>query len=465
MEADKLPFPPSPVPLPPDRGRLEMVRAKANLADRFLFALLLFMPVTLALHLETFRKTGQWPLRLGLLLAMYAVVAVLCLFRKRIDYPVRIHILLSVVLVLLVHHGFRVGPMAPLTLALSLVVPWAAGMLLGIRTGWAYTWAISAIFFLGAWLDVLGRIPPFPGTVGWESRRVWDYWLPMAFGVPVVCGIILCTTRRLFEAWEKVAADLASEMAERARLQEQLLQARKLESVGRLAGGIAHDLNTMISVVLSHTDLIELELLPDDPLRQNLEHIRQVGLRSSGLMRQLLVFARKDPGRPVEVELNGWIQETRRLLAPLVGSAIQVRFEPGDDLGKVSVDPSHLDQIVVNLVVNARDAMPHGGMLTLRTVSVRITEEDCRVRPGLVPGVYVQLNVTDQGTGMDPEILDHIFEPYFTTKDPGKGTGLGLATVYGIVRQAGGFIEVQSQPSAGTTFRVFLPACSSSVQV
>lgn len=460
MQADKCTSPSQPVTRQPHRDRPEVIRTKARLADCFLLAWVAILPVLLGLQMQSFRATGLWPARLGFLFALYGTGGALFLLRKRMGYELRLHILFLLALVFLVHHAFRVGPMAPPAMAVSLVIPQAAGLLLGIRIGWIYAWIISAVFFLGACMDAFGWIPSFPYTVDWKSRRVWDYWLSMAVGIPAVCGFFLIPARRLFRAWEKVAADLETATEESIQLQERLLRAQQLESIGRLAGGVAHDMNNMISVVLSQTDLIELELQPDDPLREKLEDIRQMGLRSSSLAHQLLFFARQQPNKPKAVDLNAWIQETRGLLEPLLGIAIQMRFKPGEGIGKVSMDPTHLDQILLNLLVNARDAMPGGGLLTVETAKVRITEEGCHLRPGMIPGGYVQLTINDQGTGMDPETLNHIFEPYFTTKEPGKGTGLGLATVHGIVQQAGGFIEVQSQPSAGTTFRLFLPACA-----
>ena len=221
-----------------------------------------------------------------------------------------------------------------------------------------------------------------------------------------------------------VVLDLEREMADRERLQEQLLQAQKLESIGRLAGGVAHDLNNLLSAVLGHVDLIEQVLPPDDPIRANLQGIRQAGLRSGGIVRQLQFFARQQPSRPEVLDLNGHIGATRNMIAPLVGAGIQVRFNAGEGLWQVAIDPSHLDQILVNLAVNARDAMPGGGILTLETANVHIDAADGRSRAGAAPGPHVQITVGDQGTGMDAETQKRIFEPFFTTKEPGKGSSL-----------------------------------------
>ena len=243
-----------------------------------------------------------------------------------------------------------------------------------------------------------------------------------------------------------------------ARLEGQLLQSQKLESMGRLAGGVAHDVNNMITAVLGHASLMQ-ELVPgDSPLAPHLAGIEKASWRSSGIVRQLLTFSRQDRAEPERVNLSRHIAETGRMLAPLLGEDIRVDFRPADDLRDVMMDPTQLDQVVLNLAVNARDAMPEGGTLTLETANLVLTEPDCRIHPFAESGPYVQLRVSDEGVGMDPATRDRIFEPFFTTKDPGKGTGLGLATVFGIIRQAGGFVTVYSEPGLGATFKIYLPA-------
>jgi len=245
---------------------------------------------------------------------------------------------------------------------------------------------------------------------------------------------------------------------EHARLENQLLQSQKLESMGRLAGGVAHDVNNMITAVLGHASLMK-ELVPrDGSLAQHLDGIEKASWRSSSIVRQLLTFSRQGPARPEVLNLSRHISETGRMLAPLLGEDIRVDFRPAEDLRDVLMDPTQLDQVVMNLAVNARDAMPEGGILTLETANLDLTEADCRINPLAEPGPYVQFRISDEGVGMDPATRDRIFEPFFTTKEPGRGTGLGLATVFGIIRQAGGFISVYSEPGRGSTFKICLPA-------
>lgn len=445
-----------------NRARPEILDARDRLADQFLLAWVALYPVLLALHAGSGWTTGEWSSRFAIQLAMYGAAVLLFHTRKFIGTQACVHILLGLAVAFLAHQAFRVGPMAPPALIISLAAPLGAGLFLGPGAGWAYALVISALFFLGAYLDTNGWLPAFPHTAGWSTRRVWDFWLSMAVGTPVVGGMFLIVIQGIFRAWEKLVEELERKLEEQAQLQERIIKMERLEAVGRMAGGVAHDVNNLIATILGHIEFMEMDLQPGDPLRAKLDGIRKVGLKSSALMQKLLLFAREQPGRPEVVDFNAWIQEARTLLAPLLGATVQISFHPGAELGKVAMDPAHLDQILVNLVVNARDAMPCGGVLTLETAQVRITEEDCRTRPGAAPGEYAQLAIHDQGIGMDPETQKHIFEPYFTTKGPGRGTGLGLATVHGIIHQAGGFIEVNSHPSAGTTFRVYLPNLGSS---
>jgi PAS domain S-box-containing protein len=244
-------------------------------------------------------------------------------------------------------------------------------------------------------------------------------------------------------------------------LQAQLLHAQKLESIGRLAGGVAHDFNNMLSVILGEAELIQSQLPEGHPCRDAAQEIARAGMRSRDITRQLLAFSRKQVIAPREVNLNDLVQSTRLALARLIGEDVALVFREGPGLWPVRLDPAQFDQVLVNLVVNARDAMPDGGTLTIETANVEIDAAWARERLGAAPGPYVMLAVRDDGTGMDEKTLAHLFEPFFTTKDAGKGTGLGLATVYGIIQQNGGFIEVASEPGRGTTFRIHLPRAAS----
>ena len=251
--------------------------------------------------------------------------------------------------------------------------------------------------------------------------------------------------------------DRKHDEAERAKLQEQLLQAQKLESVGRLAGGVAHDFNNMLSVILGHTDLILLQTKPDNPLYPDLVEIEKTAQRSADLTRQLLAFARKQTVSPKVLDLNDTVSGMLKMLRRLIGENIELVWQPGNDLWPVNIDPSQIDQVLANLAVNARDAISNIGQVTICTSNETFTVADTEQHPTSLPGEFVRLSVSDNGCGMNQETLEHIFEPFFTTKGLGRGTGLGLATVYGIVKQNYGFIHAASQPGEGSTFDIYLP--------
>jgi PAS domain S-box-containing protein len=244
---------------------------------------------------------------------------------------------------------------------------------------------------------------------------------------------------------------------ERRRLESQLIQAQKMESVGRLAGGVAHDFNNMLNVILGYAEFIKIQLSESDPLFKDVTEIEKAAYRSRDITRQLLAFSRKQIIAPRPVDLNDLIVNLQNSLVRLIGEDIDLRFFPGDNLWRIQFDPSQMEQIILNLGVNARDAMPAGGKLTIETENVHLNEAYCREHLGFSPGDYVMLVVGDDGVGMDRETLGHVFEPFFTTKETGKGTGLGLATVYGIVKQNDGFINVYSEPGRGTVFKIYIP--------
>ena len=244
---------------------------------------------------------------------------------------------------------------------------------------------------------------------------------------------------------------------EKARLQDQLLQAHKLESVGRLAGGVAHDFNNMLGVILGHTEMALQRLSPDQPLYDNLVEIHRAAERSADLTRQLLAFARKQTVTPRVLDLNETVEGMLQMLRRLIGEDIDLAWLPSREPVSVKMDPSQLDQILANLCVNARDAIHDTGRITIETSRVLLDGDYCAGHLGVLPGEYVQLIVSDDGSGMDSATLTMVFEPFFTTKALGKGTGLGLATVYGIVTQNSGFINVYSEPGHGTSFKIYLP--------
>jgi two-component system cell cycle sensor histidine kinase/response regulator CckA len=245
--------------------------------------------------------------------------------------------------------------------------------------------------------------------------------------------------------------------AEKVRLEGQLMQIYKMESVGRLAGGVAHDFNNMLGVILGHADLALAQVDPAQPLHDDLMEIRRAAERSADLTRQLLAFARKQAITPKVMDLNETVAGMIKMLQRLIGENIQLSWHPGADLWPVKMDSSQLDQILTNLCVNARHAITDVGKITIETGNSTFGEEFCDAHAGAVPGSYVRLTVSDTGCGMDKETLLHLFEPFFTTKDFGKGTGLGLATVYGAVKQNHGFVHTRSEPGKGTTFDIYLP--------
>jgi signal transduction histidine kinase/ActR/RegA family two-component response regulator len=244
---------------------------------------------------------------------------------------------------------------------------------------------------------------------------------------------------------------------ELAHTQGQLEQAQKMDAIGRLAGGVAHDFNNLLTVILGRTDILLAPLKPEDPMRRGIELIQRTAGRAADLTRQLLAFSRKQVLEATVLDLNVVTTDMKDMLARLIGEDIALVTTPGPDLGHVKADRGQIEQVVMNLAVNARDAMPQGGHLIIETENVDLDAEYVRRHVGARPGPHVMLAVSDSGVGIPREIQRHIFEPFFTTKEQGKGTGLGLATVYGIVKQSGGYIEVDSEPGRGTTFRIYLP--------
>jgi len=244
---------------------------------------------------------------------------------------------------------------------------------------------------------------------------------------------------------------------ELSRTQAQLIQAQKMEAVGRLAGGVAHDFNNLLTIITGRSRLLLERLDPDGPLRRHVQLIDQTAERAAALTQQLLAFSRKQVLQPKVLDLNAVVTSTEKMLRRLIGEDIELLTRRGSDLGSVEADPGQLEQMILNLAVNARDAMPRGGRLTIETANVELDPAFVRRHPGAQPGAHVALVVSDIGMGMDADTQAHLFEPFFTTKGPGQGTGLGLATVYGIVKQSGGYISVESELGRGTSFTIYLP--------
>ena len=265
------------------------------------------------------------------------------------------------------------------------------------------------------------------------------------------------------DAFLRMRTSMESTQKEQKQLEERLRQAHKMEAIGRLAGGVAHDFNNLLTVIRGNSDLLIDREGTDNFQKRCLDQVTKAADRAVSMTRQLLAFSRMQVLQPRVLELNNVVAEMGKMLPRLIGEHIEYSFLPDPNLAPVKADPGQIEQVILNLAVNARDAMPTGGSLVVRTQNIEIDEAEAAKRPPMRPGAFVLLSVTDTGQGMDDATKVHIFEPFFTTKDVGKGTGLGLATVYGVVKQSGGFIWLISSPGKGTTFEIYLPQATGSV--
>jgi signal transduction histidine kinase len=261
------------------------------------------------------------------------------------------------------------------------------------------------------------------------------------------------------------AVGITLDVTERRTLEEQYAQAQKMDAIGRLAGGVAHDFNNLLTVILGNCELLLTDLDPDDQRQKDILEIQRAGTSAAGLTRQLLAFSRKQIIEPTVLDLNMVVAEMRAMLGRLIREDVTVVLALEPAVAPVKADRGQVEQIVLNLAVNARDAMPKGGTLTIETANVELDEHYAKAHLDVKPGRYVVLTVTDSGSGMTPQVQARLFEPFFTTKDVGKGTGLGLATVHGIVTRSGGSVNVYSEVGRGTSFKVYLPRADAAEMV
>ncbi|HEX2101046.1 MAG TPA: PAS domain-containing protein, partial [Candidatus Synoicihabitans sp.] len=281
------------------------------------------------------------------------------------------------------------------------------------------------------------------GTVRWANTRATVFYDQAGKATRIVGAIMDITDRK--------------------HLEDELRQAQKMEAIGHLAGGVAHDFNNLLTIIFGSSEMLLHGLPAADPARDLVSEIRQAGNRAAALTRQLLAFSRRTVLEPKILDLNEAVRDSEKMLRRLIGEHVQLNAVLDPSLEPVKVDPSQLSQVIINLTVNAQDAMPKGGTLTIETRNIELDQASAAQVPEAKPGRYVLLAMTDTGTGMTPEIRARIFEPFFTTKESGKGTGLGLPMVYGVVKQSGGFISVESQPQQGTAFRIFFPVAEGSI--
>jgi PAS domain S-box-containing protein len=276
---------------------------------------------------------------------------------------------------------------------------------------------------------------------------------------------VRCSGRHLNESLQaaSVFEVFAEDVTERRALEKQLSMAAKMEAVGRLSGGIAHDFNNLLGVIIGYSQVLRRKLDPNSPLKEHAEEVEKAANRAVSLTRQLLAFSRQQILTLAVVDLNTLVSDMQKMLPRLIGEDVVVDIDLDPNLGRIKADQGQIEQVVMNLAVNARDAMPDGGRLQIETGNRELDDLYCSEHPGAKPGRYIMLAVTDSGAGMTPQTLAHIFEPFFTTKEVGKGTGLGLATVYGIVKQSGGYIWVDSALGIGSCFQIYLPRVEESV--
>jgi signal transduction histidine kinase len=336
--------------------------------------------------------------------------------------------------------------------------------------------ALTAVYFLlnSGFMSIAIALETGRSPISlWRHEFLW-LW-PNYFAGGSIAAVLLALTRQvsfsailfilpllivcylMFKSSMDRIEEASRHRAEERRLEEQLRQVQKMEAIGRLAGGIAHDFNNVLAAIIACTDVLRASTDAGDPSRSEIEEIRQAAARASRLTQQLLLFSRKQTANPTVLELRAVVATIETMLQRVLGDRIRIVIRQDPELGIIRADWGQMEQVLVNLAVNARDAMPDGGTLTIETANVDLLPSSDLIHRARRAGPHVMLSVADTGCGMDSETLSHLFEPFFTTKEAGKGTGFGLATVYGIVDQSGGFITVDSEPGRGSTFRIYLP--------
>jgi len=319
---------------------------------------------------------------------------------------------------------------------------------LTVSAGFLRRWQILVMAFASALLLEMGSPAPWSADFGVRLATI-----TVAFGAT---GLFVKELTRN----QQFALERSRHLEARQKLEDQLRHAQRLEAVGRLAGGVAHDFNNVLCVIMAYSDALLRKMGPEAAYRKDLEQIRTAADRGARLTRQLLVFSRREKVEPAALDLNQVVSRVDEMLRRLIGQDIDLELQLHPRLKRVTADTGLIEQMIMNLAVNARDAMPRGGRLVIATAEIEVKPGDA-VRD-LQPGSYVSLTVTDSGIGMDERTQEHLFEPFFTTKEPGRGTGLGLSMVYGIVKESNGAIRFHSEPGRGTTFTIFLPAMEGS---
>jgi signal transduction histidine kinase len=439
-----------------------MTRVKATYVFYFYVTLLIFIPVLAAytiyvnLHDATVGNRVQYQLVAAELFLYISCIASTVLI-VRGHYKLSTHLLLAITMlsvwtVIFFDSSATIIRLDTIVFVLAIL---SISSFIVTRRGLlilAYGGINLAIFFLFIFY--------FRDDFGLSHDAFLDYAadssIAMVFIIITQFGLFMIN-RKALESVEKELADRKRTEEERKHLEMELFQAKKMESIGRLAGGVAHDFNNLLMAIMGNVGCLLNEKNAGEKDHERLTVIMQASESAADLTGQLLAFSRKQFIAPVLIDVNSLLERMEKVLAQLIGESITLRIVLHPGICPIRVDASQMEQIIINLAVNARDAMPDGGTITFETAAVTITEEQVKLHPDAVPGEYAVLSVNDNGSGMTDEVREHIFEPFYTTKPNGKGTGLGLAIVYGAVRQNGGFLEVLSAPGRGTTFRIYFP--------